>query len=191
MRIPKDTALLVIDMQLAIDDPCWGPRNNPDGERKIARLLGAWRGAAMPVIHIRHDSVEPGSPYAPGGAGHAFKPEVLPVPGETVIGKQAHSAFVGTELEEHLNSAGITTLVVCGVLTHNSVESTVRHAGNLGYRTFVLADGCWAVEKRDLTGRLWCAADVHVLSLSHMQGEFAQVTDVRTAMAAAEKWKVP
>ena len=189
MRLPKDTALMVLDMQNAIDDRRWGPRNNPDGERKIARLLAAWRAAQMPVIHVRHDSTKAGSPYAPGQTGHDFKPEAAPFAGETVIAKQVHSAFIGTGLERHLNAAGITTLVICGVLTHNSVESTVRHAGNLGYRTFVAADGCWAVEKRDLAGRIWPAADVHVLSLSHMQGEFAKVTDARSLVAAAAAWR--
>ena len=154
MRIPKDTALLVIDMQKAIDDPRWGPRNNPDAERKIARLLAAWRTAAMSVIHIRHDSTEPQSPYRPGQPGHDFKPEAMPLPGELVVAKQVNSAFIGTGLERRLNDAGRTTLVICGVLTHNSVEATVRHAGNLGFRVFVAADACWSVETRDLAGRV-------------------------------------
>ena len=188
MRIPKDTVLMVIDVQLAIDDPCWGPRNNPDGERKIARLLAAWRAARMPVVHIRHDSVEPNSPYRPGSPGHAFKPEAMPLPGELVVGKKVNSAFIGTKLQRLLDRMGATTLVVCGVLTHNSVESTVRHAGNLGYRVFVVADGCWSVDRRDLAGRPWPAEDVHVLSLTHMQGEFAEVVDARKAMAAAAAW---
>ena len=190
MRIPKDTVLLVIDMQLAIDDPVWGPRNNPDGERKIARLLAAWRAARLPVAHVRHDSIEPHSPYRPGAPGHAFKPEATPLPGEPVVGKQAHSAFVGTKLRRQLDRLGATTLVVCGVLTHNSVESTVRHGGDLGYRVFVVADGCWSVDRVDLAGRRWPAAEVHVLSLTHMQGEFAEVVDARKAIAAASAWSL-
>ena len=188
MRIPKDTALIIIDMQKAVDDPRWGPRNNPDAERKIARLLAAWRTAAMSVIHIRHDSTEPQSPYRPGQPGHDFKPEAMPLPGELVVAKQVNSAFIGTGLERRLNGAGRTTLVICGVLTPNSVEATVRHAGNLGFRVFVVADACWSVETRDLAGRAWAAADVHVLSLTHMQGGYAQITDARTAVAAAERW---
>lgn len=188
MRLPRDTVLMIIDVQKAIDDPRWGPRNNPDAERKITRLLAAWRAAAMPVVHIRHDSDEPDSPYRPGQPGHDFKPETAPLPGETIVAKQVNSAFIGTGLERQLNAAGRTTLVICGALTPNSVESTVRHAGNLGYRVFVAADACWAVDKRDLTGRVWAAGDVHVLSLSHMQNEFARVTDAGAAAAAAQRW---
>ena len=185
MRLPCDAALIVIDVQNAIDDPKWGPRNNPGAEAVIADLLVAWRAEALPIFHIRHDSTEPFSPYRPNGPGHSFKPEAAPLAGETVIGKSANSAFVGTALEEALDAVGATTLVVCGVLTNNSVETTVRHGGNLGYRIFVVADACWAVDKRDLSGRLWPAADVHALSLANMQGEYAEIVSGAATLRAA------
>lgn len=178
------TALVVIDVQLAIDDPKWGPRNNPNAEQKIAALLAAWRDAAMPVFHVRHDSVEPGSPYTPGTKGHPFKVAAAPLDGESVIGKSANSAFVGTPLETKLRQAGATTIVVCGVLTHSSVEATVRHGGNLGFRILLAADACWSVDVIDLTGRRWPAEDVHQLSLAVMNGEYAEVTDTQTLIAA-------
>jgi hypothetical protein len=34
--LPRTAALLIIDVQKAIDDPCWGPRNNPRAEANIA-----------------------------------------------------------------------------------------------------------------------------------------------------------
>jgi hypothetical protein len=37
MRLPCDAALIVIDVQHAIDDACWGPRNNL-GESPRSRL---------------------------------------------------------------------------------------------------------------------------------------------------------
>jgi nicotinamidase-related amidase len=185
MRLPCDAALIVIDMQDAIDDPRWGPRNNPGAETAVASLLAAWRAEALPIFHIRHDSTEPASPYRPDAPGHGFKAEAAPLTGETVIGKSTNSAFVGTALEEALDAVGATTLVVCGVLTHNSVEATVRHGGNLGFRVFVVADACWSVDKRDLSGRLWPAADVHALSLAHMQGEYAEVVSSALALQAA------
>jgi nicotinamidase-related amidase len=174
---------MIVDVQLAIDDPKWGPRNNPDAEARIAALLAAWRDAGMPVVHIRHDSTEAASPYRPGSSGHPFKPEAMPFPGETVIGKSANSAFIGTDLEDKL--AGATTLVICGVLTHNSLEATVRHAGNLGYRVFVPGDACWSVDVRDLNDRLWPAEDVHQLSLAVMHGEYAVVTSTLALLDAA------
>src|SRR5215831_13415873 len=127
--------LLVIDLQRAIDDPRWarhGPRNHPEAERNVARLLDAWRTRGLPVFHVRHDSVEPESTYRPGQAGNDFKPETAPRPGETVIVKHTNSAFIGTDLEERLRDAACDRLVAAGVITNNSVEATVRMAGNLG-----------------------------------------------------------
>jgi nicotinamidase-related amidase len=184
-RLPSDTVLIIVDMQRAIDDPEWGPRNNPDAERCVAALLEAWRGAGMPVVHVRHDSTEPNSPYRPDRPGHAFKDEAMPAPGERVVAKSTNSAFIGTGLDEELTRSGATTLVICGVLTHNSLEATVRHAGDLGYRVLVPGDACRVRELRDRTGRLWPAEDVHQLSLAVMHGEYATVTDAAALVASA------
>ena len=190
MRLPADAVLIVIDVQEAIDDPRWGPRNNPGAEANIAALIAAWRAERLPLVHIRHDLVEPGSPYAPERPGHRFKPWAAPLEGETVVGKNANSAFVGTGLEDLLDDIGATTLVICGVLTQNSVEATARHAGNLGYQVFVVDDACWAVDKTDLRGRRWLAEDVHALSLAHLDGEYARVVDAATTLRAAAAAKV-
>jgi nicotinamidase-related amidase len=185
MRLPADAVLIVIDVQEAIDDPRWGPRNNPDAEANIAALIAAWRAEGLPLVHVRHDSVDPASPYAPHGPGHRFKRCAAPLDGETVIGKDTNSAFVGTGLEGLLDELGATTLVLCGALTPNSVEATARHAGNLGYQVFIVADACWAVDKVDLRGKRWPAEDVHALSLAHLRGEYGSVVDAATTLRAA------
>jgi len=185
MRLPADAVLIVVDVQEAIDDPRFGARNNIGAEANIASLIAAWRAEKLPLVHIRHDSVDVGSPYTPDGPGHRFKACAAPLEGETVIGKNANSAFVGTGLEGLLDDIGATTLVICGVLTPNSVEATARHAGNLGYQVFVVSDACWAVDKTDLRGKRWPADDVHALSLAHLEGEYAHVVDAATTLCAA------
>ena len=121
--------LTVVDVQLAIDAPVWGRRGQTEAESNIAALLAAWRRRAWPIIHIRHDWTEPQSPYRPGQPGHAFKPEAMPLDGETVVAKRTNSAFIGTELGDRLSAGGNETLAVTGVLLENSVEATVRMAG--------------------------------------------------------------
>jgi nicotinamidase-related amidase len=185
MRLPSDAALILVDLQSAIDDPRWGPRNNPQAEQAIAALLAAWREEGLPIVHIRHDSVEPDSPYRPDRPSHAFKPETAPRPGEAVIGKSAHSAFVATSLEAALDALGVTTLVICGVLTHNSVEATARHAADLGYRVFVVVDACWAVALADGAGGFWPAEIVHRVALACLAGEYAAIVDTDMTLAAA------
>ncbi len=51
------------------------------------------------------------------------------------MAKRTNSAFIGTDLESVLRASEIGTLVIAGVITNNSVESTVRMSGNLGFNT--------------------------------------------------------
>lgn len=174
----RDAALLIIDLQKAIDDPRWaaeGPRNNPDAEANIARLLDAWRRAGGVLVHVRHDSTEPDSTYRPGGPGHAFKAEAAPEPGEKVISKKVQSAFVDGAMGEHLRQAGKDRLIVCGVITNNSVETTVRHAANLGYEVTLVEDACFTYPKRDSRGVIRSAEEIHAMSVANLDGEYCRI----------------
>jgi nicotinamidase-related amidase len=179
--------LLIIDVQKAIDagyHAADGPRNNPDAESKIAQLLSAWRRDKRPVIHIRHDSTSTSSAYRPGQIGNEFKDEVAPVAGEPVIPKRTNSAFIGTDIERRLREAGHEALVVVGVSTNNSVETTVRMAGNLGFETYLVADACFTFARRDFHGRLRTADEVHAMSLANLADEYCTVLDTATVLAA-------
>lgn len=178
-------ALLVVDVQKAIDaayHAAVGPRNNPDAERNIGRLLAAWRQYRRPIIHIRHDSTFPMSSYRPGQEGNNFKDEVAPEAGETVIPKRTNSAFIGTGLERYLRESGLETLVIVGVSTNNSVETTVRMAGNLGFQTYLVADACFTFARVDFHGRLRTADEVHSMSLANLNEEYCTVLDTAAVL---------
>jgi nicotinamidase-related amidase len=183
LPLPPNAALIVIDMQKAIDDASWGERNNADAERNVAALLQAWRGSGRPVYHVRHDSAEPESHYRPGQVGNEFKPECAPLPGEAVIVKRTNSAFIGTDLKARLRASEQKVVVVCGVITNNSVEATVRMAGNLGFETFLVEDACFTFGRKDWAGQYRTAAEVHAMSLANLSGEYCTV--VRTAEAVS------
>ena len=180
-------ALLIIDLQMAIDDPRWaaeGPRNNPEAEANIARLLDGWRRSGGVLAHVRHDSTEPDSTYRPGGPGHPFKPEAEPRPGETIIPKRVQSAFVDPAMGKFLGERGVSRLVVCGVITNNSVETTVRHAANLGYAITLVEDACFTYPKRDWRGVLRSAEDVHAMSLANLDGEYCRIARTEMVLGA-------
>ena len=181
---PDSTALIVIDVQKAIDDPRWGRRNNPQAEENIARLIDAWRRTKRRLIHVQHHSREPQSTYRPGQPGCEFKDCARPAAGETVVTKQVTSAFIGTDLEKILRDGGHQRLVIAGVITNNSVEATARVAGNLGFDVYVVSDATFTFDRTALDGSLHKAEDVHAHSLANLNGEYARIVDAASVLAA-------
>ncbi|MBD3372737.1 MAG: isochorismatase family protein, partial [Candidatus Coatesbacteria bacterium] len=57
-----------------------------------------------------------------------------------MIEKTQYDAFHGTDLEERLRRRGVETLVICGVMTHLCVETTVRAAFVRGFRVVIPVD---------------------------------------------------
>src|SRR5205809_6225844 len=80
-------ALLIIDMQIGMTWPASGVRNNAGAENAMDALLSGWRSRGAPLVHIRHMSRTPGSPFWPGQAGVEFQPLLAPLDAEHVIEK--------------------------------------------------------------------------------------------------------
>lgn len=82
---------------------------------------------------------------------HAFGTEIIdelrPDPSDWVVTNTKVSGFVASDLDARLRSAGIDTVVIFGVATNISVESTARSAGDLGYRVILAEDACSAASQ--------------------------------------------
>jgi len=179
MELRENAALVLIDQQKGILHPKLGPRNNPEAELRMLELLARWRDSARPVVHVHHLSRSEDSVFWPGQSGVEVQERFEPVAGERLIQKQVPDAFCGTTLEADLRSDGIGQLVIVGVATNNSVESTARTAGNLGFDTWVAEDACFTFDKADYFGVARSAAEVHAMSLGNLQGEYATVVSVQ------------
>lgn len=171
----NDTALLVIDVQKGLDDPCWGKRNNLHAEANIAELLAAWRRFDLPVIHVQHCSVNEDSPLHPRRPGNDLKEEVLPLAGEAVFRKTVNSAFIGTGLEKHLHDSAIDSLVIAGLTTDHCVSTSTRMAGNLGFSVTLVADATATFDRRGHDGVHYSADVIHSINLASLNGEFCEV----------------
>ncbi len=171
-------------VQQGFSDPKWGPRNHTEAEANIGRLLAVWRETGRPVVHVHHDSSSANGSFVPGTAGNAPKAEATPLESEPVHHKTVNSGFIGTRLEQELRSAGIDTLAIVGLTTQHCVSTTARMAGNLGFRTYVVADATATFDQIGMDGRKRAAADVHFAALSDLNGEFATVVDTEALLAS-------
>jgi ureidoacrylate peracid hydrolase len=80
--------------------------------------------------------------FAPGSWGQSMIDELQPA--DLTIEKVAYSAFYMTRMEWVLRKAGITDILVAGIVSNGGVASTVRDAHVRDFSTTVLSDGCAA-----------------------------------------------
>lgn len=182
--LTKNTALLLIDLQIGFDDDShWGGnRNNPNCEAVCYQLLQRWRAKNMPIFHIQHNSTDPDSPLRPNQIGNEFKPLTAPIGDEIVIGKTVNSAFIGTNLHNELTSRATHSLVIVGLTTNHCVSTTTRMAGNFGFDVLVVADGTATFDRVGVDGKRYDSELVHQVSLANLHGEFARVVDSQTLL---------
>jgi nicotinamidase-related amidase len=143
--------------------------------RAAASLLAAFRAAGLPVVHVRHENMRPGSTFfIPGTPGAEIHPLLAPLPGEDVILKHFPNSFRETPLLDILRAKAATRLTVCGMMTHMCVDTGVRAAFDLGFECRLAADAC---ATRDLSfgGRTVAAADVQAAYLAALGAAFARV----------------
>lgn len=184
METLKNPALIVIDVQRGFDDvEYWGPRDNPDCETNIARLLAHWRARSWPIVFVRHDSTDPQSVLAVGTPGNQFKEVITGAP-DLLVSKTVNSSFHGSpDLHEWLQSGGIEQVVICGITTNHCCETTARLAGNLGYDTYAAIDAMHTFDRPGLDGSIIPAETVSAMTAANLHGEFATVVDTKTLTA--------
>jgi nicotinamidase-related amidase len=143
--LDKNTALIVIDLQKGI---VGFPTAHPIGEvvKRAGVLADVFRRRGLPIVLVNADGV------APGRAEQAPRIRDLPAgwtelvaelnrqPADHTVTKRTWGAFTNTGLEEHLKKLGVTQVVIAGVATSAGVESTARHAHELGFNVTLAVD---------------------------------------------------
>ena len=171
-----ERALLIIDIQ---NDYFPGGKMELEGAdaaaAKARQALSAFREKSLPVFHVRHLSVRPGSTFfIPGTSGADIHAAVQPQGGEKVIEKNFPNSFRNTELDRALKEAGVKELVVAGMMTHMCVDASVRQAADLGYKVTMLGDAC-ATRAQAYGGETVPARQVHAAFLAALNGFYAKV----------------
>ncbi len=145
--VPKNCALLVIDMQDEFVKPHWTPYWAPEATRqvpRIKRLIEHCREQGIPVIftvcsgthnYLDRPTTGPLMPnrfpdlevdqspfFVEGRVWH----ELAPKEHEIVIHKSSYGAFYDTPLETILKNLGKDTIIICGTVTNYCCGTTAR-----------------------------------------------------------------
>jgi nicotinamidase-related amidase len=140
---PK-TALVVVDLQKGLVSlPTVRPID--DIIKNSAALADAFRRRQLPVVLV---NVAGGAPGRTEQAHSAERPagwtDLIPDLHQQrldhLVTKRTWGAFTNTDLDAHLNGAGVTQIVLAGVATSIGVESTARNAYELGYNVTLAVD---------------------------------------------------
>ncbi|MEX0169544.1 cysteine hydrolase family protein [Streptomyces sp. LMG1-1-1.1] len=192
MEINENAALVVIDVQKGFEQEFWGRRDNPDAERNIAALIDVWQETGRPVVFVRHDSSQKGSPLRTGTEGNEFKDVVEERRGkgagpEVLVTKSVNSAFYGEpDLDAWLKGVGAGQIVIVGIQTNMCNETTARMGGNLGYDVLFPLD---AMHTFDLAGPFGWAQTAEELTrataVSLHGGRFARVVTTEDVVKGA------
>lgn len=180
-----EAALLVVDVQRSFADPAYLPWLDAAGlaavEAAVDRtqwLVAQAREAGVPVVWVALEQLPdapwqtslwlrgldtstwpaPEEPCVQGTPGAEWY-QVSPEPGETVVAKRRYSGFLGTTLESHLRSTGVTWVVACGLTSECCVDGTVRDAFQLGFRVIMTSDATAAYDPATHTHALSVLAD--------------------------------
>ncbi len=143
--LDTQSALLVIDLQNGIVAL---PTAHPVGKlvERAGKLADGFRRSGLPVVLVTVDGAPTGRTERPSNVANMppgwteLIPELNRQPGDHMVTKRTWGAFTNTGLEEHLKGLGVTQVVIVGIATSLGVESTARHARELGFNVAVATD---------------------------------------------------
>jgi nicotinamidase-related amidase len=104
--------------------------------------------------------------------GSGIIDELQPEKGDLRIEKYGYGAFHGTDLDGHLRTLGVKSLVVTGTVTQICVDETARGGFHHGYRTTLVEDAVSSF-----------APDLHAATLKNFAMKFGWVADTETLLS--------
>jgi nicotinamidase-related amidase len=153
---------------------------------KAARITSAARSAGTPVIFTvvgwdeGHRTLVANTPLLQivaqqkcltnGTWQTQVLDELSPAQDDIIIVNERVSSLEASPLDQILRARGVDTLIIFGVATNVSVESTARHAADIGYSVIVVEDAS------STTGD-----DAHNASIASL-GLFAVIADTEAVL---------
>lgn len=139
------TALIVIDMQNGI---LATPKVHPVDEvvKNIGKIVNTFRNHNLPIVLVNVAGSAPGRSEQAPRSGELPEgwtdliPELNQQESDHLVTKRQWGAFTNTDLNEYLKKMDITQVVIVGISTSIGVESTARHAHELGFNVNLIVD---------------------------------------------------
>src|SRR6202034_419980 len=155
----KKTALVLIDLQNSTVGVNTAPHAAAQVVANSKKLAEAFRAAGAPVIYVNVDFNGFLKPAADQPFNMGDKPipavasQIAPTagfqPGDLLVTKRHWGAFAGTDLEQHLKTCGVDTVVLTGISTNHGVESTARQGTGLGFAFVLVEDACAGLDAEE------------------------------------------
>jgi len=181
------SALILVDLQ---NDYFPGGRMELEGAdaavAQAARLLQRFRARALPIFHVRHIAARPEATFfLPGTHGSEIHPAVAPVAAEPVIVKHYPNSFRETDLLDRLRQAQVSSVAICGAMSHMCIDATTRAASDLGFTCRVAHDAC-ATRALVFGAGAVPAAQVHAAFMAALSAAYARVLPAADLLADTE-----
>lgn len=144
------TALLIIDVQEGMFS--YPGKQLYDVEavmERIVSLVQKARSAGTPIVFVQHTEDEE---YTRDTPTWQISHRITPQEGELVVEKPTWDGFHRTVLHEELQRMGITGLVIAGMQSEFCVDTTVRRAYSLGYKSVLVQDAHSTFDNGSLSG---------------------------------------
>lgn len=179
-----NTALLLIDIQndyfaggkAELVEPLLAAEN-------AHRILEYFRREKLPVIHVQHINTRQGATFfLPDSSGVEIHAKVKPLADEVIVTKNFPNSFLATNLDEVLQKKNVSKLVVCGMMTHMCIDTTVRACQERNLAVTLLSDAC-ATKDLSFANEVIPAKTVHNAFMAALDGMFAQVIKTQDYLA--------
>lgn len=146
----------------------------------IGKAMDAATEAGIPIIVAQQYAPAESPIFAQGTNGWELHEVVSTRTWQHYFEKKLPSAFAGTDLAAWLSENKIDTLVVTGYMTHNCVDSTIKHAFHNGLAVEYLSDASGSLPYANKAGSA-SAEEIHRTFSVVMQARFA-------AVASTDEW---
>lgn len=146
----------------------------------IGKAMDAATEAGIPIIVVQQYAPAESPIFAQGSNAWELHEVVRTRTWQHYFEKKLPSAFAGTDLAAWLSDNKIDTLVVTGYMTHNCVDSTIKHAFHSGLAVEYLSDASGSLPYANKAGSA-SAEEIHRTFSVVMQARFA-------AVMATEEW---